>query len=228
MLAATAATVLQMYMVMHHDLKLQLEAFLRVVLLPLAEGPAARAPGAKADASDTSAESQRIALECIVDLCRQPEFVPDLYVNYDCDLERPNLFEEVCALLSRSAFPGEGQTLGQTNLLCLEGLLAIVAGIADRSADAPPVDGFLVDGEVDFTAPSSISGGESDPKEVWAAIDGGSSAASMPGGVQRAQAQAQPRRQAPADLLRGALQQIPEEGIGVHAGDWVAPGPARG
>lgn len=185
-LAATAATVLQMYMVMHHDLKLQLEAFLRVVLLPLAEGPAARAPGAKADASDTSAESQRIALECIVDLCRQPEFVPDLYVNYDCDLERPNLFEEVCALLSRSAFPGEGQTLGQTNLLCLEGLLAIVAGIADRSADAPPVDGFLVDGEVDFTAPSSISGGESDPKEVWAAIDGGSSAASMPGGVQRA------------------------------------------
>ena len=183
-LAASAATVLQMYMVMHHDLKLQLEAFLRVVLLPLAEGPAARAPGAKTDASDTSAESQRIALECIVDLCRQPEFVPDLYVNYDCDLERPNLFEEVCALLSRSAFPGEGRALGQINLLCLEGLLAIVAGIADRSADAPPVDGFLVDGEVDFTAPSS--GGESDPKEVWAAIDGGSSAASMPSGVQRA------------------------------------------
>ena len=188
-LAATAATVLQMYMVMHHDLKLQLEAFLRVVLLPLAEGPGlSRAPGAKADASDTSAESQRIALECIVDLCRQPEFVPDLYVNYDCDLERPNLFEEVCALLSRSAFPGEGRALGQTNLLCLEGLLAIVAGIADRSADAPPVDGFLVDGEVDFTAPSSSGGDnkESDPREVWAAIDGGSSAASMPGGVQRA------------------------------------------
>ena len=36
---------------------------------------------------------------------------------------------------------------------------AIVGGIADRSADAPPVDGFLVDGEVDFTAPS---GGGSD------------------------------------------------------------------
>ena len=158
-LAATAATVLQMYMVMHHDLKLQLEAFLRVVLLPLAEGPKPAVPGAKTNTGqDTNlAESQRIALECIVDLCRQPEFVPDLYVNYDCDLERPNLFEEVCALLSRSAFPREGSGVGQTNLLCLEGLLAIVGGIADRSADAPPVDGFLVDGEVDFTAPSGVT-----------------------------------------------------------------------
>ena len=197
MLAATAATVLQMYMVMHHDLKLQLEAFLRVVLLPLAEGPKPAVPGAKTNTGqDTNlAESQRIALECIVDLCRQPEFVPDLYVNYDCDLERPNLFEEVCALLSRSAFPREGSGVGQTNLLCLEGLLAIVGGIADRSADAPPVDGFLVDGEVDFTAPSGVggsaggvgSGASFDAKEVWSAVDGGADAASgMPGGVQRA------------------------------------------
>ena len=195
-LAATAATVLQMYMVMHHDLKLQLEAFLRVVLLPLAEGPKPAVPGAKTNTGqDTNlAESQRIALECIVDLCRQPEFVPDLYVNYDCDLERPNLFEEVCALLSRSAFPREGSGVGQTNLLCLEGLLAIVGGIADRSADAPPVDGFLVDGEVDFTAPSVNpsgggvgSGASFDAKEVWSAVDGGADAASgMPGGVQRA------------------------------------------
>ena len=195
-LAATAATVLQMYMVMHHDLKLQLEAFLRVVLLPLAEGPKPAVPGAKTNTGqDTNlAESQRIALECIVDLCRQPEFVPDLYVNYDCDLERPNLFEEVCALLSRSAFPREGSGVGQTNLLCLEGLLAIVGGIADRSADAPPVDGFLVDGEVDFTAPSGVgsgggvgSGAAFDAKEVWSAVDGGADAASgMPGGVQRA------------------------------------------
>ena len=197
-LAATAATVLQMYMVMHHDLKLQLEAFLRVVLLPLAEGPKPAVPGAKTNTGqDTNlAESQRIALECIVDLCRQPEFVPDLYVNYDCDLERPNLFEEVCALLSRSAFPREGSGVGQTNLLCLEGLLAIVGGIADRSADAPPVDGFLVDGEVDFTAPSGGgsaggsgvgSGASFDAKEVWSAVDGGADAASgMPGGVQRA------------------------------------------
>jgi brefeldin A-resistance guanine nucleotide exchange factor 1 len=80
-------------------------------------------------------------------------------------------------------------------LLCLEGLLAIVGGIADRSADAPPVDGFLVDGEVDFTAPSSVgsgangvgSGAAFDAKEVWSAVDGGADAASgMPGGVQRA------------------------------------------
>lgn len=126
-LAATAATVLQLYMVMHLELKLQLEAFLRMVLLPLGEGR-----------GEIPQESQRIALECIVDLCRQPNFVPDLYMNFDCDLERPNLFEELTALLSRNAFP-VNCPLNATHLLSLEGLLAVVAGIADRSATAPPM-----------------------------------------------------------------------------------------
>ena len=121
-LAAVAATVLQLYMVMHSELKLQLEAFLRMVLLPLGEGR-----------GEIPQESQRIALECIVDLCRQPNFVPDLYMNFDCDLERPNLFEELTALLSRNAFP-VNSPLNATHLLSLEGLLAVVAGIADRSA----------------------------------------------------------------------------------------------
>eukprot|EP00740_Mantoniella_antarctica_P007041 CAMPEP_0181358802 /NCGR_PEP_ID=MMETSP1106-20121128/5723_1 /TAXON_ID=81844 /ORGANISM="Mantoniella antarctica, Strain SL-175" /LENGTH=559 /DNA_ID=CAMNT_0023471825 /DNA_START=202 /DNA_END=1878 /DNA_ORIENTATION=- len=125
-LAATAATVLQLYMVMPLELKLQLEAFLRMVLLPLGEGR-----------GEIPQESQRIALECIVDLCRQPNFVPDLYINFDCDLERPNLFEELTALLSRNAFP-VNCPLNATHLLSLEGLLAVVAGIADRSTTAAP------------------------------------------------------------------------------------------
>ena len=126
-LAAVAAAVLQLYMVMHLELKLQLEAFLRVVLLPLAEGR-----------GEIPKESQRVALECIVDLCRQPAFVPDLYVNFDCDVERPNLFEELVSLLSRGAFPQDGAAFDATHLLSLEGLLAITAGIADRSAAVPP------------------------------------------------------------------------------------------
>ena len=111
---------------MHLELKLQLEAFLRMVLLPLGEGR-----------GEIPQESQRIALECIVDLCRQPNFVPDLYMNFDCDLERPNLFEELTALLSRNAFP-VNSPLNATHLLSLEGLLAVVAGIADRRGQNSP------------------------------------------------------------------------------------------
>jgi brefeldin A-resistance guanine nucleotide exchange factor 1 len=75
-----------------------------------------------------------------VDLCRQPNFVPDLYVNFDCDVRRPNLVEELVALLSRGASPAQGAPLTDENLLSLEGLLAITAGVADRVAlsDAKP------------------------------------------------------------------------------------------
>eukprot|EP00959_Pyramimonas_sp_CCMP1952_P179289 3748379-Pyramimonas_sp.AAC.1 len=29
----------------------------------------------------------------------------DMYTNYDCSLEGPNMFEDICALLSKNAFP---------------------------------------------------------------------------------------------------------------------------
>ena len=146
-LAATAATILQLYMVMPSELKMQLEAFLRMALLPLADTPqphagARSAAGGSAAGAATAAataagssESRRVALECLVDLCRQPNFVPDLYVNFDCDVRRPNLVEELVALLSRGASPSaQGTALSDENLLSLEGLLAITAGVADRVA----------------------------------------------------------------------------------------------
>ena len=150
-LAATAATILQLYMVMPSELKMQLEAFLRMALLPLADVPkpldnsGSNAGGQNAAAAGSvnpgaSSESRRVALECLVDLCRQPNFVPDLYVNFDCDVRRPNLVEELVALLSRGASPAQGAPLTDENLLSLEGLLAITAGVADRVAlsDAKP------------------------------------------------------------------------------------------
>tara|TARA_B110001469_G_C9614891_1_gene306040 strand:+ start:17 stop:907 length:891 start_codon:yes stop_codon:yes gene_type:complete len=142
-LAAVAATVLQLYMVMHLELKMQLEAFLRMSLLPLAdvkpvtELDATPTPTTAGLGSQTGhSDLRRVALECLVDLCRQPNFVPDLYVNFDCDVRRPNLFEELVGLLSRGATPGQGTGLSDENLLSLEGLLAITGGVADRSATA--------------------------------------------------------------------------------------------
>lgn len=37
-------------------------------------------------------------------ICRDPQMLVDLYVNYDCDLEAPNLFERMVILLPISPF----------------------------------------------------------------------------------------------------------------------------
>ena len=167
-LAATAATILQLYMVMPSELKMQLEAFLRMALLPLADVPkpldgsgsnaGSNGPAAGSGSPGASSESRRVALECLVDLCRQPNFVPDLYVNFDCDVRRPNLVEELVALLSRGASPAQGAPLTDENLLSLEGLLAITAGVADRVAacDEPKPTSERITEDFRADAPMSV------------------------------------------------------------------------
>ena len=173
-LAATAAAVLQLQMVMHSELKLQLEAFLRMVLLPLAE------PGRE----DVSQESRRIALECVVDLCRQPTFAPDLYVNFDCDVDRPDVFEELASVLSRGAFPRDGEPFDAEHLLSLEGLLAITAGIAERSTSSEGLDALPAD---TLSAPPGSSAPEPDFARFAAAADE-RWALTLEGGYERAEA----------------------------------------
>ena len=41
-------------------------------------------------------EQQEAALEGVLDLCRQPGFVHDVFANCDCRIERSNLFENIC------------------------------------------------------------------------------------------------------------------------------------
>ena len=54
-------------------------------------------------------------------------------MNLDCRIERSNLFEAICTLLSKAAFP-VGSTLGSVHLLSLEGIHSILAALASRSA----------------------------------------------------------------------------------------------
>lgn len=44
-------------------------------------------------------EKQELALECLLEFCSDSEFMNDLYVNYDCDLQCSNLFEQLCKFL---------------------------------------------------------------------------------------------------------------------------------
>lgn len=111
--------IMLMYVHLRPHCKLQLQAFLKGVLLPLGEG------------RGVAFEHQRAALEAIVDLCRLPAFIPDLYTNFDCDLSMVNLFEELTSLLSKNAFP-VNCPLSAVHLLSLEGLLSVVQSIANR------------------------------------------------------------------------------------------------
>ena len=54
-------------------------------------------------------------------------------MNLDCRIERSNLFEAICTLLSKAAFP-VGSTLGSVHLLSMEGIHSILAALASRSA----------------------------------------------------------------------------------------------
>lgn len=70
-------------------------------------------------------------MQAILDFCNQPGFMHEVFVNLDCRIERSNLFESLCTLLSKTAFP-VNSTLASVHLLSLEGLLSILASLAAR------------------------------------------------------------------------------------------------
>ncbi|EPS69435.1 hypothetical protein M569_05331, partial [Genlisea aurea] len=53
---------------------------------------------------DSSDLNQKLnVLRMLEKVCKDPQMLVDLYVNYDCDLEAPNLFEKMIASLSKIA-----------------------------------------------------------------------------------------------------------------------------
>jgi hypothetical protein len=124
-LSLTLRVVFNLFAAMKTHLKVQLEVFLTSVHLRIAESPSA------------SSEQKELALESLVDFCREPALVLDLYSNYDCDVRCTNLFETLCKCLCKCATPtplGGSSTLTLTalHLLAHEGVLAVVEAIARR------------------------------------------------------------------------------------------------
>ncbi|KAF8421295.1 hypothetical protein EV426DRAFT_222858 [Tirmania nivea] len=72
-------------------------------------------------------------VENIAALVRIPTFMTELYVNYDSDVDRNDLCEDIVGFLSRNAFP-DSATWSTTNVppLCLDALLHYVSFMADR------------------------------------------------------------------------------------------------
>ncbi|KAL4436787.1 hypothetical protein ABPG75_003926 [Micractinium tetrahymenae] len=151
---------LALYVNLGSHMLLQVEALLALLLLPMAEGRAAGPHGAH---SATSLELQQVALEGVLDFCTQPGFARDAYLNLDCRIERSNLFEQLCALLSKTAFPVSGP-VAAVHLQSVDGILAILTALAGSCNGVADLD------------PGGL-GPLEDPSEfvdIWSALSTGS------------------------------------------------------
>lgn len=135
-LSTVCSIVLNLYHHLRVELKAQLEAFFSCVLLRLAQSK-----------HGSSYQQQEVAMEALVDLCRQQSFMSEMYANFDCDITCGNLFEDLTNLLSKSAFPVNGP-LSAMHVLALDGMISMVQGMAERiSNEFPAPEGATVDPE---------------------------------------------------------------------------------
>ncbi|CAM9542942.1 unnamed protein product [Chrysoparadoxa australica] len=118
-LSLTLRVVFNLFNSIKDHLKVQLEVFLTSVHLRILDG------------KSHTPEQQELALESLLEFCREPALMLDLYINYDCDVQCTNLFETVCHALASAALPERSQVeLNTLNRLALEGSLGVVLGMA--------------------------------------------------------------------------------------------------
>lgn len=88
-------------------------------------------------------DSREAMVESVGALSRIPSYLVELYVNYDCEVDRSDLCEDFIGLLSRNAFPDSARW-STTNVppLCLDSLLGYVQFVADRLDDNPVYEGY--------------------------------------------------------------------------------------
>lgn len=122
-LSVVCSIVLNLYQHLRVMLKLQLETFFSSVILRLAQS-----------SYGASYQQQEVAMEALVDFCRQKTFIMEMYANFDCNLTSRNIFEELVNVLSKSAFP-VNSTLSTMHILALEGLIAVIQGMAGRTKE---------------------------------------------------------------------------------------------
>ncbi|CAL8577135.1 GDP/GTP exchange factor for ARF [Xanthoria parietina] len=88
-------------------------------------------------------DAREAMVESIGALSRIPSYLVELFVNYDCEVDRADLCEDMIGLLARNAFP-DAATWSTTNVpaLCLDALLGYIQFVADRLDNRPKLDGY--------------------------------------------------------------------------------------
>lgn len=103
----TLRVVFNLFMSIKEHMKIQLEVFLTSVHLRILDpngggnGPVTSNPsGAN---SSISFAREELVLESLLEFCREPTLMQDLYTNYDCDVQCTNLFDTIIAVLCKRA-----------------------------------------------------------------------------------------------------------------------------
>ena len=88
-------------------------------------------------------DAREAMIESVGALSRIPSFLVELFVNYDCEVDRSDICEDMVGLLSRNAFP-DSATWSTTNVppLSLDALLGHIQFIADRLGEEPVAQGY--------------------------------------------------------------------------------------
>jgi brefeldin A-resistance guanine nucleotide exchange factor 1 len=88
-------------------------------------------------------DAREAMVENLGGLVRIPSFMAELFVNFDCEIDRGDVCMDIVGLLSRNAFP-DSATWSTVNVppLCLDALLGFVQSIADRVDDEPVTEGY--------------------------------------------------------------------------------------
>ncbi|GAA5972950.1 hypothetical protein JCM8115_005875 [Rhodotorula mucilaginosa] len=92
------------------------------------------------DRHGAASETRELMLEILSHFVRGKHAATDLWVNYDCNVEGEDVLERLVKFLSRGVFAPQ-QTAGpplqdQTQLMCLDTLLDVVANMATRTDSA--------------------------------------------------------------------------------------------
>ncbi|KVH93928.1 Armadillo-like helical [Cynara cardunculus var. scolymus] len=113
------STVLNLYYFHRKSIRLQLEAFFLFVLFKISN-------------QSYLIQLQELAVEGIINLCRQPTFIIEAYVNYDCDPICNNIFEEIGKSLCKHAFLSGNGAPTSVQLQAFDGLMVLIHNIADN------------------------------------------------------------------------------------------------
>jgi len=92
-LSLTMRVIFNLFQTIRNHLKVPLEVFLTSVHLRILE-------------HSGSPEEREVALESLLEFCREPALIKDLYLNYDCDVQCTNLYANICTTLGNVASPG--------------------------------------------------------------------------------------------------------------------------
>lgn len=98
LLSVTLRCVFNMFVYLKQHLKVQFEVFFNSIQL--------RAASASCEVTQSPLWEQReLALESLLEFCREPDLMVELYQNYDCDVHCTNLFERLVFFLAQASVP---------------------------------------------------------------------------------------------------------------------------